>query len=406
MNLRQIIYPLKIFHKNSSEGESKFNELLLKANYQPIFLGRARYGVYLAVKNSITISKKNKVLMSPYTIMDLINCVINADATVQFYDLNDDLSLFYPSLDYFEKELATNEYSCLIITHYHLNYQFIPDLKLLCEKYSVDLIEDCAISYGSKYPNTKINIGQLSDYAIFSNSLFKFSNFFWGGFLHLGKNVKIYNFLHDFKFAKKLKLHQYLSQLMKYLKFLIITNKIFANTVIYSLLRFDSLLNYKLFDRFLKNDPIVVFKKKFDRTYHTKPHNLYFLEMYKKQNLVCNALHLRKVNFYNYAKHLSKLLVHYQYLNNYEGGFVNFPILLNNPKQRIQIRKTLLKNGYDVADQQYRNCSLVDGYSEIPGETPNLSLFLQKVLFLPTHPMISSSDSLKIAKLIVKELNK
>jgi len=404
MNLRQIIYPLKIFHKNSFKSESKFKEYLSKANYRPIFLGRARYGIYLAVKNSIANTKKNKVLMSPYTIMDLINCVLNANAKIQFYDLNDDLKIFYPSLDYFEKELATKKYSALIITHYHLNYQFIPELKILCKKYNVDLIEDCAICYGSKYPNTTIHIGQLSNYAIFSNSLFKFSNFLWGGFLHLDKDLKIHSFLHDFKFARKLKLHEYFSQLIKYMKFMMITNKIFASTIIYSVLRIDAFFNFKFFDRFLKNDPEVVFKKKFDLTYHTKPHNLYFAEMYRKQNLVSEAHHMRKINFLNYANHLSKLLVNYQFNSNYEGGFVNFPILVKNSKQRVQIRKLLLKNGYDVADQQYRNCSSIDGYSQIPGVTPNLNLFLEKVIFLPTHPMISSSDSSKIAKLIAKEL--
>jgi hypothetical protein len=85
MKLRQQLYPIKVFHRKNSindKPEDKLNFNLKKINYNPIFLGRARYGIYLAIKNSIYNTGKKRVLMSPYTIMDLINCVLHAGAEV------------------------------------------------------------------------------------------------------------------------------------------------------------------------------------------------------------------------------------------------------------------------------------------------------------------------------------
>ena len=187
--LRQIIYKIKIFHKKRS-SQPDFKSFLQKNKYKPIFFGRARTGLIYAIKQSIKIRKKKCILMSPYTIMDLINCAHFAGAKIVFYDLNNDLKKFYPDLSFFEKELSKKIYSSLIITHYHLNYKFVEKLRNLCDQFNVDLIEDCAIAYGSKYHNNQ-PVGTLSDYALFSNSLFKFSNYLWGGFLHV-KNINNY----------------------------------------------------------------------------------------------------------------------------------------------------------------------------------------------------------------------
>ena len=68
--------------------------------------------------------------------------------------------------------------NCLILTHYHVN-QEITKKYFQFVKNNVYLIEDCAISY--KGNSKKTPIGSLSDFSIYSFSIFKFVNYFFGG---------------------------------------------------------------------------------------------------------------------------------------------------------------------------------------------------------------------------------
>ena len=401
--LRQIIYKLQIFHKKPLH-RSHFEKFLKKKKYQPIFFGRARAGLIYAIEQSIKIRKKNNILMSPYTIMDLVNCAHFAGAKIVFYDLNKDLKKFYPDLSFFEKELSKGIYSSLIITHYHLNYKFVRKLRDLCDQFEVDLIEDCAIAYDTTYHNNQ-PVGAYSDYALFSNSLFKFSNYLWGGFLHVSNhdNYKAINM--TVRKFRTLSLTEYIPQIFKYLKFSLISNIIIFNFIISIFLKIEALLGFRFFEKFLKNDPYLPFKTKPTKSYFTKPHSFYFSEMIRKRSYVNKSFDHRKLIFKSYNKHLSSLSINFSYSpDNLKGGFINFPILLSSGAQRIQLKKLLLMGGYDVATQLYRNCASIDGYPTENGNIKNLNNFIDRVLFLPTHNKISYDDSVKISKIIITYL--
>ena len=402
--LRQIIYKIKIFHKKRS-SQPDFKSFLQKNKYNPIFFGRARTGLIYAIKQSIKIRKKKCILMSPYTIMDLINCAHFAGAKIVFYDLNNDLKKFYPDLSFFEKELSKKIYSSLIITHYHLNYKFVEKLRNLCDQFNVDLIEDCAIAYGSKYHNNQ-PVGTLSDYALFSNSLFKFSNYLWGGFLHV-KNINNYKDINkEIRNFKTLSFFDYMPQIFKYLKFSLITNKIVFNFFVSVILKFYFFFNFKFIEKILKNDPFLPFNTKPTNSYFTRPHDFYFSEMVKKKNYVNKSLNHRNKIFKSYNKYLSTISINFSYnSSNIKGAFINFPILLSSNTERVKIKKILLLRGYDIATQQYRNCAKIDGYPSAKEGVKNLNIFIDRVLFLPTHNKISYEDSVNISKIIIKNIS-
>ena len=61
--------------------------------------------------------------------------------------------------------------------------------------------------------------------------------------------------------------------------------------------------------------------------------------------------------------------------------------------------------GYDIATQQYRNCAKIDGYPSAKEGVKNLNIFIDRVLFLPTHNKISYEDSVNISKIIIKNIS-
>src|SRR5262249_46140498 len=120
---KQIIYPLRymrpLFCRDVGSGE-RFEaafRALLGADIHVIALGRARAGIYLLVKYAVS-SKRNQVILSPYTIPDVINMVKFAGGAPVFVDhlpnsTNIDLGHLSSLLD--------DSVCCVMITHYHVN---------------------------------------------------------------------------------------------------------------------------------------------------------------------------------------------------------------------------------------------------------------------------------------------
>ena len=70
-------------------NKTKKLEMYLKKIFNTqyiICLNRGRLGAYLAVKASVT-NKKNKIIMSPFTIFDLVNMVLCAGGIPVFSDV-------------------------------------------------------------------------------------------------------------------------------------------------------------------------------------------------------------------------------------------------------------------------------------------------------------------------------
>ena len=66
--------------------ENKLAGYLNSSNF--LLVNQARIGVYLALKTIVKKTKKNEILLSPYTIADVINMVILAGGKPIFIDIN------------------------------------------------------------------------------------------------------------------------------------------------------------------------------------------------------------------------------------------------------------------------------------------------------------------------------
>lgn len=136
----------------------------------------ARVGIYLALKN--TIKPGQEVILSPYTIADVVNMVICAGGVPVFADL--DRASCNISPDSVAK-LIGSKTGAVLVTHFYGNVADMDALARICEGAGVPMIEDAAQAFGGRYGNRAA--GTIGRAGVLSFGMYKNINSFYGGML-------------------------------------------------------------------------------------------------------------------------------------------------------------------------------------------------------------------------------
>jgi dTDP-4-amino-4,6-dideoxygalactose transaminase len=89
-------------------------------------------------------SGRRRVLLSPYTIPDVVTMVILGGEPV-FFDFEPNSTSC--EINLFDS-LINDHTACAMITHYHVNEPRLAEITGLCRARGVFLFDDCAISFG------------------------------------------------------------------------------------------------------------------------------------------------------------------------------------------------------------------------------------------------------------------
>jgi dTDP-4-amino-4,6-dideoxygalactose transaminase len=367
-----------------------------KFGFEPIFLGRARMGISLAVSYAISKNKKTVCLMSPLTIIDLVNMVENAGASAEFYDFKkNNLEIDFYAL---KSRIMKGDISCLVITHYYFIDKNIQDIVKLCKKYNITLIEDCAISLGASYREK--NAGTFGDISVFSFSIFKFLNFFWGGAIISKDPNAIIFFNAQIATFRNLSIFDYLPQFLKFSKYGFVTHR-WVYFFIFYFFSYGLKNNIRFIKNNIQNDPFVPRFQITEPSCLTQPNKIFYVELADKISSVFSQLEDRRLKaFFIYSNINKKYCLQMEHEIFLNGSFINFPLIFKNKKIRDNFALLLLNSGIDVSTQLYRNVHQVDGYTSIAGKSSNISNIGDRLLFLPIHRSVSFDDIVKIVKII------
>jgi dTDP-4-amino-4,6-dideoxygalactose transaminase len=142
-------------------------------------LPQARLGLYLALRQILT-PEKPKVILSPYTIYDVVNMVICAGGTPVFADIEESTC----NIDFaVTAGLVDDQTGAVIVTHLHGLACDIENFASLCRKKEIPLIEDCAQAFGAMVNGKRL--GSIGAMGVFSFSIKKHVNSLYGGCLGL-----------------------------------------------------------------------------------------------------------------------------------------------------------------------------------------------------------------------------
>jgi perosamine synthetase len=142
-----------------------------------IAVPQARVGIYLAIK--YLVRRGQKVILSPYTIADVVNMVVCAGAVPVFADVAADGSCnIDPTavVDLLDRE---SNVGAVMVTHFYGLACAIDPIRAACARAGVPLIEDAAQAFGTRASGKFA--GTIGQAGIFSFGLLKNVTGFLGG---------------------------------------------------------------------------------------------------------------------------------------------------------------------------------------------------------------------------------
>jgi dTDP-4-amino-4,6-dideoxygalactose transaminase len=134
----------------------------------------ARVGIYLTIKSLI--KPGADVIMSPYTIADVVNMVIAAGGIPVFADIERRTCNIDPAE---VSKLLDSKTGAVLATHLHGISARTFELRDMCEKRGVPLVEDAAQAFGAVQGGK--HVGTIGDAGIYSFGMYKNINAWYGG---------------------------------------------------------------------------------------------------------------------------------------------------------------------------------------------------------------------------------
>ena len=383
------VYPLifiKFFLKSlylkqdkvDSSFNSKIKEFLKSEN--SLFINQARVGIFLTVKSIIEKTGKNEVVLSPYTIADVINMVILAGGIPIFVDIEEETCNINHKLI---EESITENCSAILVTHLHGRMCNMDQIKKIANKFSLYLIEDAAQSFGAKQ-NHKY-AGTIGDVGIFSFGLYKNLSSIYGGAI-VSNNDELFQIIKNqhSKFYK-FKIKWYLKKLFKAFVTITATSNLLFRPFVLPIIKFGYFNKIKFINRFVETELDISRKKKIPNVYLTKPSKLQKLLVINNIDFVKKDESLRVKYALLYQKSLSSIpqLSFSDNSQTKDNIYTYFPIYL---KDMEKLRSYLIKNNVDVGPQHYKNTASLTSFNDFYRPCPVAERVSKSLLLLPTYP--------------------
>ena len=381
-----------------------------KNNLKKNFLNKLKN--YLKTKNLILCSqgrvaaynifkvliKKNKkeILISPYTLPEVINAIIYAGAKPVYVDIDPNTGL--PDSKKL-LSLINTKTAGLVITHLYSNSNNIISFK---KKFfnKIIIVEDTAINLGSNLDDGK-KLGTLFDYGFYSFGIMKNLCAFNGGLIYSKNKKKIKEIEKNLDKNKEFPKFRAL----KIIIFCILIDVIF-NKYIFSYLTFYIFKLCKKFE--IKYFEKIIYPGVYPKITNKKPdhynynfcsnfsyigiNNIFLLDKRTKNRI-------RKVKLYQ--KYLNKNLLINNFNNYYNNSFLEFPILLKKSKNKMMSEK-LFESGYDIRHTWYVNNFRFRKLNNKKNIFRNSNLLHDYILTLPTNDYFLEGDIKKICRIINK----
>ena len=354
-----------------------------------LITSQGRVAAYNIFKATIT-EKKKEILISPYTLTEVINAIIYAGAKPIYIDI--DVNTGLPLQSDLDNKINNNT-ACLVITHLYSNRE---DIIKFAAKYQnkLTIVEDVAINFGSKI-NKNLFLGTLFDYGFYSFGIMKNLCTFHGGAIYSKDKIKLKEIENNL--SKNIDYPIFLS--LKLVLFSacidILYNKYIYNIFTHYILK----LSLKKLDRFMYPGVYPKFSDKKPIHYNYKFQKNFAVAGIENLKFLQNKIESRIQKVKLYEKSLNKNLI----LNKFSfydiNSFLEYPILLKYNKNYFLSQK-LLNKGYDIRHTWYVNSVRYLKLNYESSEFNNSEYLHEKILSLPTHEKISEEDIKKITSLI------
>jgi dTDP-4-amino-4,6-dideoxygalactose transaminase len=360
---------------------------------------QARVAIYFAVKAFIK-HGRDKIVLSPYTIADVINMVICAGGKPVFADIERETCNINPSQI---ESLIDNNTAAVLVTHIQGLVCDMQRIQGICKKHGVPLIEDCAQVFGAMLNNKRA--GTFGDAAIYSFGMYKNLLSFYGGML-VTKHEDIHN-------SVKAEMNRYPYTEMNVLKkrvfngllIDIVTHPILFKDIVFWIFRFGYLHDIGVINRFVQSE--------LDLSRKNEMPERYFRRMTPMQaRLVLSRI--------DSVAHNSAIRI--KYAKMYHKGLSGLPGIILPPLRtdgshiysyypiqygdRNKLLHWMALKCRDIGAQHLKNCADLPAFEDFYRDCPNTRATAEDVILLPTYPEYLESNVKRNIKVIREFFNK
>ena len=371
---------------NSKQDIENFeHELRVRfSSRHAVCVSQCRVGIYFAVK--ALIKPGQEVIMSPYTIADVINMVIFAGGRPVFADL-DRSTCNVSTVDV--ESLINSNTGAVLITHLHGVAAEAHRIKEICDRAGVPMIEDCAQSFGVEEGGKPV--GTIGDVGIFSLEMHKNLPTWRGGVVVTQRDdvvEKIQAEAGDFKTSP---LPLISAKVKSGLKHDLVTSPIFF-PLIYPILRYSTLNKVEAIEKSTRRKP----QESEAAAELPDVYKSYYTSFQARIGLS----QLKQVDA-NIDKRIEYGQMYHEGLKDIDGLIL--PPLRNDksitylwyPLQcldREALRQFMFQHGRDVALGHFVNNADLPRFEEYYRDCPNARAVADGLIYLPTYPSYSRRD--------------
>ena len=374
----------------------KFFEL--NEEYNLNFVFKARIGLFhilsFLFKNNKT---KNKIILSSFTVFDMINMVLLSGFEPIFIDHYKNSSQI--NIDQLKEKINefNDEVGAVLLTHYNVNNSELSEISNICKQNKIILIEDCAISIGSKFDNDYV--GKFGDYSIFSFGFYKFINVLSGGMI-FSKNKDFYNFvIEKEKNWEEIKIYNLYKLIIKSFFVRLISSKIIFK-LIFPIIKFAYKNDITLIKKLLTNDPKPHKKENFPSEYKFRLSQTQINDIIFQFKNLKYLRKLREINYRTYSEGIkNEKIIFFHNKQNLlnENAYLNFPIIVKDKNKFISY---MLDNEIDISPQFYRSVNELSFLSKYSKTTKLIQDSVSNLVTLPTYSGINKYYIRKIIETI------
>lgn len=347
----------------------------------------ARVGIYLALKNLIRPGQK--VLLSPYTIADVINVVIAAGGRPHFVDVEPHTGNMDPQL---LRGRLDPTCGAILVTHLHGISAEIEEIMAVANKNGLPVIEDTAqclgAHTGSRY------VGSFGDAGVLSFGTYKNINSWYGGMV----------LCKDRSLAKKIReeLAQWpefdRSRLMQKVRqaffidlfgwppiFSPILSRVFRHGFLNDVaainkvtaIELDTSRRDYLLDWYMSRFTSIQAKRVLEQWPDLDQHSHQRIE---------------KAALYDQWIEGDQELIKPPAPQNRRHVYTYYPL---QAKHRTDLLKWLMYYRRDIAPQHLKNCAQLESFREFAAHCPEAERVARSVILLPTYPSYQKSEVMR-----------
>lgn len=373
--------------RQDSKKTDTFEKVLSKrfGTEYAVCVYQCRLGIYLAVK--ALIKPGQEVILSPYTIVDVINMVIFAGGRPVFADVEHQTCNISASE---VERLITPNTGAVLITHLHGLAAEAHRIKEICDRFSIPMIEDAAQSFGVA-ENGK-PVGTIGDVGVFSFEMHKNVPTWLGGVVISNRQDVVEKIRAEIKDFSHPPLPGLAQKVKKGFIHDIASLPILFQLLTYPLLRFSYLNDVEFINSRVRRKP-----------QESKPAPE-LPDIYKSQFTALQAsLGLEQIK--NVDRDIKTRIeyahIYYEGLKDIDGlimpplrtdgshTYLWFPVLCSD---REALLRYMFEQGRDIAAGHFTSTADSPRFNEFYRDCPNAKKVEKELLYLPTYPSYSRHE--------------